>query len=139
MKAMPTDRVRQRLRAVAMAAACLAAGGCVSGLGQEWARIQLDRTRIPIFYTAQSMILSIDGHRFGSQYASVRVPAGYHEIHAVFIDCGFPLLVVTCYEGALEQIIPLDAVAGRTYTLQRGAQSAWAEPVGVTELRLRRQ
>ena len=104
------------------------ATGCAGTLEKDHARVRVETLQIPVLYKAQGIIISIDGHKFGPNYSSVRVPAGYHEIHAVFVACPLPALVVTCFEGALEQIVPLDAVAGETYIIRRGEYSLWAEP-----------
>jgi len=110
--------------------------GCGRELGQEWARLRVETLQIPIVYKRQGVILSIDGHRFGPEYSSVVVPPGYHEVHAVFIDCPLPLLVLTCLDGAVEETVPFEAVAGETYVLHRGRRGAWIEPVSRAEQRI---
>ena len=121
----------RRIRYPALLAALgfgLLATGCTHDLGQRWARIKVEQVTLPVVYRKQGVIIAIDGHEFGSRYTSVRVPPGYHEVHAVFIECALPSLVITCFEGALEEVVPFNAEAGETYILKRARDSAWVEP-----------
>lgn len=109
--------------------------GCAPALGTRWARLEVEVLQVPVVYKKQGVIISIDGTDFGPRYRSVRVPPGYHEVHAVFIDCPLPMLVLTCFDNALEEIVPFDALAGRTYVLRREGAAAWIEPRGREKLR----
>lgn len=113
----------------------LVLGGCAHELGEKRARLTVEWVQIPVLYRKQGVIISIDGYKFGPRYSSVIVPAGYHEVHAVFIDCPLPMLVLTCFDSALEEIVPFEAVGGETYVLHRGATSAWVEPVSRAQSR----
>ena len=137
-RAAPQPRRRSHQRRIRLAVGALLLGlvsGCGRELGHEWARLRVETVQVPIVYKRQGVILSIDGHRFGPEYSSVVVPPGYHEVHAVFIDCALPMLVLTCLDSAIEQIVPFEAVAGETYVLHRGRRSAWIEPVSRAEQR----
>lgn len=109
--------------------------GCAEALRGNYARLRVESLQIPVLYKKQGIIISVDGQKFGPRYSSIRVPAGYHEVHAVFISCTLPILITTCFEGALEQIVPFEAVAGETYVLRRGKYSLWAEPEARREQR----
>ena len=114
--------------AVVFTALVLLCTGCAGTLEANYARLRVENLQIPVLYKQQGIIISIDGHKFGPKYSSVRVPAGYHQVHAVFVACPLPALIVTCFEGALEQTIPFEAVAGESYVIRRGEYSLWVEP-----------
>jgi hypothetical protein len=111
--------------------------GCAHELERTWARLKVETLVLPVVYKKQGVIISIDGHQFGSTYSSVRVPEGYHEVHAVFIDCPLPSLIVTCFNNALEETVPFEAKGGETYILRRSGGAAWIEPESRDEERIR--